>query len=124
MRVLLCLGLATVLLAAPASAQAVSDDVRCLLVSNAFAATEKDVPRKQLAVESAHFFLGRIDAKLTQPQLKAQILQIAKTLRPDTMAATMNACVKRVQSRQQMMQVIGGEIKAAQPKPAPGAVKK
>ncbi|PZU09600.1 hypothetical protein [Sphingomonas sp.] len=109
--------------AAPAMAQDVGADVRCLLVSNAFAATEKDQAKKQFAIEASHFFFGRVDVRVTQPQLKAQIVAVSKTLRPQDMAPTMNACVKRLQDRQRVMQVIGREIAAANPRP-PVPVKK
>ncbi|MDO6416882.1 hypothetical protein Q4F19_21035 [Sphingomonas sp. BIUV-7] len=110
--------------ATPAIAQDAASDVRCLLVSNAFAATDKDPQRKQLAIEASHFFLGRIDARMTQPQLKASIIQIAKTLTPPGMGPAMNACVTRLQSRQRMMQVIGREVAATAAAPKIGAVKK
>ena len=112
-RLFLCATAGVMLLATPALAQDAASDVRCLLVSNAFAATEKDTPRKQFAIESAHFFFGRIDAQMSAAQLKAQILTVGKTLTPQTMVTTMNACAQRLRAKQQMMQAIGKEVSAA-----------
>ena len=112
-RLFLCAAAGLTLLATPALAQDAAADVRCLLVSNAFAATEKDTPRKQFAIESAHFFFGRIDAQMNAAQLKAQILTVGKTLTPQTMVTTMNACAQRLRAKQQMMQAIGKEVSAA-----------
>ncbi|QJU58702.1 hypothetical protein HL653_13825 [Sphingomonas sp. AP4-R1] len=111
-------------LAAPAFAQDAASDVRCMMVANAFATTEKDEPKKRFAIESAQYYFGRVDARLTPAQLKAQVMTIAKTLTPPMMAPAMNACVQRVQQRRAMMQQIGKEMTAAAAKPAPGAVKK
>ena len=106
--------------AAPAFAQDAAADVRCLLVSNAFSGAEKDEGRKQLAILSAHFYLGRLDTRLSAAQLKPQVIAIAKTLSPPTMAATMNSCVQRLREKQLVMQTIGKEIAASAPKaPAP-----
>lgn len=63
----------TLITTAPASAQAPDNDVRCLTVSKFFAAIEKDPGKKQLSVASAFFYLGRIDARLSTAQLKAQL---------------------------------------------------
>jgi hypothetical protein len=106
---------AAVIAAAPAFAQDAAADVRCLLVSNAFAGAEKDEGRKQLAILSAHFYLGRIDARLNPAQLKAQVVAVAKTLSPPTMAATMNSCAQRLREKQMVMQTIGKEITASAP---------
>lgn len=111
-------------LAAPAFAQDAASDVRCMMVANAFASTEKDEPKKRYAIEAAQYFYGRVDARLTPVQLKAQVMAIAKTLTTPMMAPTMNACVQRVQKSRAVMQQIGKEMTALAAKQAPGAVKK
>jgi len=109
---------AAAMTASPVFAQDAAADVRCLLVSNAFSGAEKDEGRKQLSILAAHFYLGRIDARLNAAQLRAQVIAVSKTLSPPTMAATMNSCVQRLRDKQLVMQGIGKEIMAAQPKPA------
>jgi hypothetical protein len=106
-------------LAAPAIAQDAASDVRCVLVANAFAATEKEVDKKQFATQTAHFFYGRVDARLTPPQLKAQVIAVSKTLTPQNLAPTMNACVTRLKDRLGVMQQIGREMAAMGAKPQP-----
>jgi hypothetical protein len=106
-------------LAAPAIAQAAMADVRCVLVANAFAATEKDEPKKQFATQTAHFFYGRVDARLTPAQLKAQVMAVSKTLTPQNLAPTMNGCVTKLKDRLGVMQQIGREMAAAGAAPQP-----
>lgn len=111
--------------AVPAIAQDVPTDLRCVLVGNAFAAAEKDEQKKQFATQVAHFFYGRVDARVTPAQLKVQVMAVAKGLNPQMMAPTMNACVSRLQAKLAVMQGIGREMAAAAgikplaPSPAP-----
>jgi len=88
--------LAAMGLAAPVAAQSVDDDVRCLLASNFFAKTEKDPQKKQLAVTAAAFYLGRLDTRISNAQLKNAALAQAKTLTGTSVSPLMNTCAKRV----------------------------
>jgi hypothetical protein len=91
----------------PASAQPPDSDVRCLTASKFFAATEKDPGRKQLSVASAFFYLGRIDARLSPAQLKAQLAAPSALIKQAEVASIMNACAKKLQATQRSLQVLG-----------------
>ena len=92
---------------APVSAQGPDNDVRCLTTSKFFAATEKDPQKKQLAVASAFFFLGRIDARLSPAQIKAQLVAPGALIKQSEAGSIMNACAKKVQVTQRSLQAIG-----------------
>ena len=95
---------------APASAQGPDNDVRCLTTSKFFASTEKDPQKKQLAVASAFFFLGRIDARLSPAQIKAQLVAPGALIKQSEAGALMNDCAKRVQLSQRSLMMIGQTI--------------
>jgi hypothetical protein len=100
----------------PASAQAADNDVRCLTASKFFAATEKDPGRKQLSVASAFFYLGRIDARLTPAQLKAQLTAPGSLIKQSEAGAIMTACARKLQATQRSLQVLGQAVGAPQSK--------
>ena len=83
-------------LAAPVAAQSVDDDVRCLLASNFFARAEKNPQQKQIAMASAAFYLGRLDARISNEQLNGAAMAQAKTMTKDSLGPTMNGCAKRL----------------------------
>ena len=102
-------------IAAPASAQDVGTDVRCILVSNVFARIETDATRKQLAQASAMYFTGRVTARLSAPQIKAQFLAQSKAVDKYNGGPIMTACAKRFQQDQRMLQGIGQELQKSKP---------
>ena len=101
---------------AAASAQVPDNDVRCLTVSKFFAANEKDPAKKQLSVASAFFYLGRIDARLSPAQLKAQLAAPSALIKQAEAGSLMNACAKKVQVTQRSLQAIGQAVGAPQSK--------
>jgi len=109
-------------LAAPAAAQSVDDDVRCLLASNFFARTEKDPAKRQLATASSAFYLGRLDARISNDQLKNAVTAQAKTMTSASVAPTMNGCAKRLNQKGVALHTLapGG---APQPPKAPAKPK-
>lgn len=114
LRLLLIVGLPV--LASPGAAQAVDPDVRCLVLSNWFARSDKDPGRKQLAAASATYFLGRIDARLSDAQLRTQVVALGKSLNKDNAGPLMNACVRRFADKQKAMLAMGQSITAGQKK--------
>jgi len=115
--------LATIGLATPVAAQSVDDDVRCLLASNFFARTEKDAQKRQLAGAASAFYLGRLDARISNEQLKTAVQAQAKTMPAASLGPTMTACVKRLTDKGVAMRAFatgpGGAVPPAAPKPAP-----
>ena len=99
------IGLATALLAASAAAAAQSaTDARCLLLSNAFANGAKDDNAKKAAEIAGYFYLGRISEHATAAQLKPILERESKSLTDATAGPQMNACVKAIQDKVQLMQ--------------------
>lgn len=87
--------LAAFAVAAPVAAQSVDDDVKCLLVANAFARGDKDPTKRQLSMATSLFFLGRLDARVSAEQLKAAMKKQASTMIASSFAPTMNGCAQR-----------------------------
>jgi hypothetical protein len=103
-----------------ASAQSASD-AQCFILSNAFAQQAKE-PNDQKAAEVAvYFYLGRIGAQETAAQLKSLFEAQAKTITEANAGTLMNACIKNVQDKMQLVQSLSPAKPAeAKPKPAPG----
>lgn len=89
--------LLTAMLAAPVAAQTVDDDVRCLLASNLFTRAEKDPAKRQLAMAASAFYLGRLDARISNDQLKTAVSAQAKAMTAASVGPIMNNCARRLQ---------------------------
>lgn len=103
--------------ATPASAQDAASDVRCILVSNVFSRVEPDVKKKAVAQATGLYFSGRVSARMSPAQIKAQIVAQAKGLNKDNSGPVMTACAKYLQENQRMMQGVALEIQKANPAP-------
>jgi hypothetical protein len=80
----------------PAHAQNVND-IRCALVSNAFAKSAKDQKAKRMAEGSLYFYFGRIAGRLNQAQLSAGFLAQQKAITRANAAQTMQTCFLNAQ---------------------------
>lgn len=107
---------------AAASAQSTTD-AGCILVANAFAQASKDPQAQKLAEASFYFYLGRISDRQTPAQLKAMLDAKAKTLNDTTASTAMNACVKELEGKLDMIKSIAGPPAGAAPAPAPAKKK-
>lgn len=107
--------------AAPVAAQAVTDDVRCMIASNVFASAEKDPQKKQLATFARFYYLGRVDARLSPEQLKKEVIGLSKTLNAQALGPAMTDCARRLGGKEQQMQALGKEIAAAAQAQKPAA---
>ena len=120
----LALGLSLVPVAARAQATA-DPDVRCMLVSNVFAEKETDPKKKQVAIISVAYYLGRIDAKLSPAQFRTAVVAVGKEPLGAQIAQTMTNCARGLQAKQiATAEMIQGIAKSQQPtaaaaKPAP-----
>lgn len=115
--------LAALAVAAPVAAQSVDNDVRCLLAANVFARAEKDAAKRQISMAASVFYLGRLDARISNEQLKAAVLAQAKAMPASTLGPTMTACVKRLTDKGVAMRAFTVGNPGATP-PAPPAPKK
>ncbi len=105
----------TALTAVPAIAQVAGDDVRCMIVSEAFSKLEKDPARRQLAMSAGLFYFGRVDAQISGPALRTQFLAQKRILQKQDAGQIMTACAKAFIARQRGLQASlrGGVVPAS-----------
>ena len=99
----------TIAASAPAAAQATAD-VRCLMASNLFSSAAKDPKARKLAEAGKYFFLGRVSGRLSEQQLRTQMLAQAKTITPANAANVMNGCARQMQSGAAMVDRVGKQL--------------
>lgn len=78
----------------PARAQTVTDEVRCVLLSNALAAGSNNPRGRQVGASVGSYFMGRLDAR-EPAEVKAAIAGQNKRLPASQAASMMNACAAR-----------------------------
>lgn len=88
-----------------ATAQSATD-AQCFILSNAFAAQAKEPDAQKAAEASIFFYLGRIRDGATGAQIKTLFDAQAKTITDANASTLLNACIKNVQSKQQLVQSI------------------
>jgi hypothetical protein len=104
------------LFAAPAVAQSVEKDVRCMMVSQAFSRLEKDPAKKQLAAASALYYFGRVDAQVSGSALRNQFIAQNSVIKQQNGGEIMTGCAKDFNAHQQALQLsVQGAVKAAPP---------
>ncbi len=120
----LALSLALLPAAALAQTPTADPDVRCLLVSNVFAEKEPDAKKKQVAILSVTYYLGRVDAKLSPAQFRSAVVAVGKEPLGKDIATTMTNCARALQAKQvataEMMQAIAKSQAPAAAAPAKG----
>lgn len=94
-------------LAAPASAQSVQEDVRCILLSGAFAKAAKDEEGKQLARATGAFYLGRVNGRVDAKTLTDTMRTESKAIDPKAAGAMMEACAAKLGQAQKSMNDLG-----------------
>jgi hypothetical protein len=110
MKTLLILAaLAAATLSAQTSARTVTDDARCLFLSNAFATQATDPARRQLAVSTGAFFLGRLDGKASPAAIRGAF-NANGSLTVVQAKAMMNACVARANLADTQMRSLVGPL--------------
>jgi len=117
--VMIGVALAALAYAAPAAAQSVDADVRCLLAANFFARAEKDPAKRQLSSAASVFYLGRLDARISNEQLKAAVQAQAKTMQASSLGPTMTACAKHLTEKGLAIRAFGTGPGAPTPPPSP-----
>jgi len=95
--------------AGPASAQTVSD-VECLLASNLYSRAGKDDQVRKLAEANKYYYLGRVSARLSAQQIRAQMLAGSKALNPAHASKVMDACNKRMRNAAAEVEAAGKQV--------------
>lgn len=94
LRVIVLVAITTIAIPCSASAQTVTDEVRCVLLSNALAAGSTNAHSRQVGASVGSYFMGRLDSR--QPaQIKAAMAGQNKRLPASQAASLMNACATR-----------------------------
>jgi hypothetical protein len=101
--------------AAPSTAPRVAPpprtDANCLLVSNIFAQQASDATQKAHAGNVLFYYFGRMDARASEAEMKAQLKDAGSTkFTPESAAALMNSCVQNMQARAQVLQNVSQQL--------------
>ena len=98
--------------AAPAKplASAPATTVNCLLASNVFAQKETDPKAKNLAFQTLYFYLGRIDPRTSEVQLKASLKRAGEALKGVAAGPLMNECAHELQTKAQLLEAVGKDL--------------
>lgn len=112
MKYLVLLAALAAMMPAAAAAQQVDADMRCLLVSHAFAAGSKVEAEKRVAGLSEAFYLGRIDARIAPSALVGAVRAQGKGVAATEAAAIMNACAAKAEQANKRLQAAGQQAAA------------
>jgi hypothetical protein len=111
---------AALLMSGGAATAQSATDAQCFILSNAFASQAKEADAQKAAEASIYFYLGRIRDGETGPQLKSLLDAQAKTITQANAATLLNACIKNVQDKQQLVQSIAPKSQQPVAAPPPG----
>lgn len=89
------------------TAQVTSNDATCFLVSNMFVSAT-DATAKDVAVKSAHFYLGRFQG--TSAQIEAALLAANTKINSQNAASTMTICAQAMARRATELKAIGQRL--------------
>jgi hypothetical protein len=85
--------------------------INCLIASNLFVQHETDANRRDLARQTLYFYLGRLGERTSQSQLSTSLKDAAEKLKAANSAELMNACVHNLQTRVQLLESAGQQLK-------------
>lgn len=100
---------------APAQAETVQDDIRCVLLSGIFIKSAKDEKGKQIAQLTGAFYLGRLDGRAAPAALTAALRAESKALDGKIAGPLMDACAKKMAAAQKAVNDAGRAAAPAQP---------
>ncbi len=90
----------------------------CLLVSNLVAKHATEAKDRDLAQSAFYFFAGRIDERTSPDQLKSAFQQQGRLIKASNVSALMNACLREMQPKLQMIQTVGQQLQQAAAQPS------
>ena len=97
-------------LANPAWAAPNIEDMRCFMVSNAFANSAKDAKGKQVAAFVRFYSLGKIQASVAPSEMKAAIVQAGKTLTIASAPGIMTTCAANLAAAERAINAVGQQL--------------
>jgi hypothetical protein len=104
MKALLIVTAGALLMTSGAATAQSATDIKCMILSNVFAKNSKDAESQKAAEAALYFYLGRVPDGATSTQLKTLLDAQGKALTDATAGAMMNACVKTIENKVQMLQ--------------------
>jgi len=107
---------ATLLVGSGAASAQSATDAQCLLLSNAFAQQAKQPDDQKAAEVAIYFYLGRIGSQETAAQLKSLLDQESKTITQTNASTLLDACIKNVRDRMQLVQSLSPQAKQPETK--------
>jgi hypothetical protein len=99
----------TAMTGTPALAQSVND-IRCVMVADAFAKSAKDKKLKRIAESTLYFYFGRVDARFNEAQMRAGLLSQRKAITRANAPQTMQGCVLNAQRSVKRSLVVGQRL--------------
>jgi hypothetical protein len=103
------LAAAMLLPGSPAVAQA-TNDVQCLLASNLFSMAAKEEKTRKLAESNKFYFLGRVSARLSEQQIRAQMIAEGKMIKAANAAKIMDACNRQMRAAAMKVEAVGKQV--------------
>lgn len=97
-----------------ASAQNLTNDARCFLLSTAFSKSADNEKAKQAAMQSSFFYLGRLNGSASQ--VNAAIASQITKLNTKEAGAIMQTCAREVAAKADEIQAIGARLNSTKPK--------
>lgn len=101
---------AVALLAGTAAHAQSVNDVRCLLASNLFSMAGKEEKARKLADSNKFFYLGRVSARLTAQQIRAQMMTEGKAITAANAGKVMVACAGQMRKAGVEVEAIGKQV--------------
>jgi hypothetical protein len=92
------------LLAAPPAPSALGSDIRCFLLSNAYAKSATDPKARSAAAATLTFYLGRLDGRATPQVIASTMRSTGTTIDPKTAGAQMSGCAQQMARSEQSIQ--------------------
>src|SRR5579872_5858748 len=87
--------------------------LNCLLASSVFAQRETDTQRKELARQTLLFYLGRLDPRMSAPQLKSALKETGEQLQGVNGASLMNECLAELRAKVAILDAAGQQPQKA-----------
>jgi len=95
---------------APAQSPVPPTTLNCLLASNVFVQRSTDPKDKTLALQTLYFYLGRVNPQTSAQQFKSALQRTADGLKGVNAAPLMNACVRELQAKVELLQSVGQDL--------------
>ena len=84
--------------------------LNCIIASNVFVQHETDEKQKEMAQQTMTFYLGRLNPRTTETELRTGLKLAADGLKGTNALPLMNNCLHELQAKAQMLQAAGQQV--------------